>query len=195
MIRLFTALCKSIFEIIVDADIFQEKTNGFRHYDKACPNCGATGKLSPCGKYSRWLMSYTNGHITSKLIQPLRFACTSCGKTHALLPDILIPYSSYGLRFKLNLLIAYFERKNTVVQICENFNIAVSTLYEWKKLMQTHKELLLGVLISQKEPALAFLRGLFESSCLSELLKSFFNTHSFSFMQSQPISTTRSHSP
>ena len=115
--------------------------------------------------------------------------------THALLPDILIPYSPYSLRFKLAVLTAYFERDATVAAICERFGIAVSTLYSWKKRLLEHKVLLLGMLESRKESGIIFLRNLSGAACLSDTLRSFFRRHVFSFMQGQPAKATRSPPP
>jgi transposase-like protein len=203
MIRLFAALCKTLAENIYDDEtIFQEATDGFRHHGEKCPLCGASGKLTGNGKYSRILVSLAGGRPADHRVSPRRFVCASCGSTHALLPDILIPYSPYSLRFKLTVLAAYFEKMEaaedkgaketpTVMDICERFGIAISTLYEWKKRLLEHKECLLGVLASQKTPALAFLRGLFGSGRLPDALRGFFRRHGFSFMQARSPMATR----
>jgi transposase-like protein/ribosomal protein S27AE len=195
MIRLFIGLCKAFYESLSDEAIFLEATGGFRPFDQKCPRCGAAGKLSPYGSYFRGLVSLAGEEIDDRRVSPLRFKCGSCGATHALLPDILIPYSPYSLRFKLSVLIAYFERDTTVAAVCERFGIAVSTLYEWKKLLLEHKDLMLGVLASRKTDALAFLRGLFESSRLSSRIRDFFRRHAVSFLQNQSMATTRSIPP
>jgi len=195
MIRFFTALCKSVFENLTDVDIFKDATDGFCHYDEKCPNCGASGKLFPYGSYSRNLVSYDDGETIEFHVSPRRFECASCGVTHALLPDILIPSSPYSLRFKLAVLIAYFERNTTVVAVCERFGIAVSTLYSWKELLLEHKELLFGMLANLEESAIAFIQNLFEVSCFSDRLRSFFCRHAFSFMQRNPTTVTRSPPP
>ena len=177
MIRLFTALIKTILEYITDENLFQDTTNGFSHYDKSCPKCGAKGNLSSYGNYSRWLVFLKNKSIFSQRVRPLRFECASCGATHALLPDVIVPYSPYSLRFKLSALIAYYERDCTVVEICERFCIAVSTIYEWKKLFLSHKELV------------------YDASCnLSERLRDFFHRNAFSFLQGA-YATSRSAPP
>jgi len=195
MIRLFTALCKSILEILTDEDIFLLANEDYRHGREACPCCGAVGQLYSYGDYSRDLTYLKAGKVTYSRINPLRFICGSCGATHAMLPDIVIPYGRYSLGIVLAALIAYFERATTVVKICENFGIAVSTIYEWKKRMLSHKELMLGLLISRKTPALAFLRGLIGSNSLSESLSRFFRKYGFSFMQNKSILTSRSRPP
>jgi len=196
MIRLFTTLCKSVLEKLSDNDIFQEATDGFSYHDKQCPGCGATGKLSPHGCYYRNLISpdgdfKPDKQATAKVIEysicPLRFKCESCGATHALLPDILIPYSAYSLRFMLTVLVAYFERSKTVTvtAVCTHYGIAISTLYAWKHRLLEHKDLLLGMLASLKEPAHTFIRGLFTSLRISEQLNDFFHRYSFSFLQNR----------
>jgi len=195
MIRLFTALCKSLFDSLTDETIFLKATEDFSHHASECPNCAAIGKLVPYGKYSRSLTSYEDGSIKDRRICPFQLKCKSCKKTHAILPDILIPYSPYSLRFMLTVLIAYFERETTVVAICEHFCIAVSTLYAWKQCLLEHKELMIGVLLSKKEPALAFLKGLFESMALSDRIQDFFQRYAFSFLQHQSIMKTCSRPP
>jgi ribosomal protein S27AE len=192
MIRVFTALCKSILEKLTDVTIFNNATDAFNHYDEKCPKCGASGKLSPYGSYFRNLASYKDGMTIESRIAPHRFECTSCGTTHALLPDIVIPYSPYSLRFKLTVLIAYFERNTTVAAICLHFGIAISTLYSWKKCLFEHKDLLLGILESHKEPAITLLQNLLGAVNLSESLRNFFLRYSFSFMQRTFAPATRS---
>ena len=183
MIRHFSALCKTIFDNFSDEAIFNNAKEGFHYYDEKCPNCGAYEKLSPYGGYFRNLVSYKDGMIVESRVSPPRFECNSCGTTHALLPDILIPYSPYSLRFMLTVLTAYFERNTTVAAVCERFGIAISTLYSWKERLLEHKELIIGMLESIKESALAFLRSLTGAACISDHLRSFFHRHAFSFMQ------------
>jgi len=184
-----------MLDSLTDKEIFQKTTDGFKHYDQPCPKCGATGSLSRYGSYHRWLVYRAGEKIASELAQPLRFECKSCGTTHALLPDILTPYSPYSLRFKIIALIGYLERETTVAMACEGLGIAISTLYEWKKLLLSHKGLMLGALVSQKTPALAFLQGLLPSGCLSGRLQNFFRKYAFSFMQKQPATATQIHPP
>jgi transposase-like protein len=195
MIRLFSALCKATLEHLSDDAIFNDSTASFRHYAERCPACGSVGKLSTYGDYSRGLVSVENRKVVDSRIQPLRFTCSSCNITHALLSGNLIPYSPYSLRFMLTVLIAYFERTTSIVALCAHFGIAVSTLYAWKHRLLEHKELLLGALASQRESALNFLRGLLASDRIAAQLGDFFGRFGFSFMQNRPQSTTRCHPP
>jgi transposase-like protein len=198
MIRLFTALCKSFLEYLSEDHIYQvyqEAADGYIHHGNECPRCGAVGKLGLYGGYLRWLISRYKGKTVGRPIWIRRFECGSCSATHALLPDILIPNSPYSLQFKLTVLIAYCERECTVVEICEDFHIAVSTLYEWLKVLASHKELMIGVLLNKRTSALAFLRNLIDCDDLSDILSQFFRKYGFSFMQRMPAAATLSNPP
>jgi len=195
MIRLFTALCKTLLGYLDDEQIVKESTDTYIHHGKACPGCGARGQLAQYGGYFRWLISRRKRKNVEAHIWICRFECQSCGATHALLPDILTPHSIYSLHFKLTVLIAYFERDCTVAYICGTFDIAVSTLYVWKELLASHRELMVGVLLSRKTPALDFLRGLAGSGNLSDGLRRFFDLYGFSFMQNRSVPATQSVPP
>jgi len=195
MIRLFEALCKAYFRELTERQKFQRATDEFSHLKEACPKCGAKGKLSEHGDYGRYLVSFEDGEITVSLVSPDRFRCASCGSTHALLPDIIIPYGRYSLLFVLAVLIAYFERAATVANICEHFCIAVSTIYEWRERIALHKELMLGALISQKQGMHAYILGLLDSHDLSNILRRFFRKYGFSFMQGRSIPASRNRPP
>jgi hypothetical protein len=124
-----------------------------------------------------------------------RFRCESCNATHALLPDILTPYSPYSLHFKLTVLMAYFERDRTVEELCNEFEIAISTLYAWIKRLASHKQLMIGVLLDRKVSALGFIHGLIGSTDLSGTLDRFFRKYGFSFMQGTTAVATISNPP
>jgi len=195
MIRLFKSLCKSVLEKLSDEAIFQEATDGFNYHNERCPGCGATGTLRPYGDYYRNLVSHDGEKIIESRVNPLRFECVSCNTTHALLPDILIPYSPYSLRFMLTVLVAYYERSMTIEALCAHYGVAVSTLYAWKCRLLEHKDLLLGMLASLKEPVQVFLQGLLASIQLSDQLSDFFRRYGFSFLQNRSTVATRSRSP
>lgn len=195
MIRVFKNLCKAVLKSITDEAIFWNVTYSFRFHDKKCPRCGAYGKLYPYGDYPRFFVFLRDGKTVSRRIRPFRFKCASCKATHALLPYIIIPYSPYSLGFILTVLVAYFERETTVAEICGRFGIAVSTLYAFKKRLAAHKQLLIGIFLSMKKPALAFLRGIISSESISAILGKFFRRYSFSFLQNRTDAVVQSIPP
>ena len=109
-----------------------------------------------------------------------RVMCASCGCTHALLYDVLIPYGSYSLRFILYVLRAYLNRNGTVAALCGRFSIAVSTLYAWIDLFNEHANLWLTVLERISRVSLQVL-DFFEN--IDTLPFSFFRRYGFSFLQ------------
>lgn len=195
MIRLITALCKRLIEELDEAQINQDTIDKYIHHGKECPHCGSVGTLESYGGYSRSLTFRRKGKTVDSIVWIRRFECSSCGETHALLPDILTPYSIYSLRFKLLVITAYFERGCSVAALCESFDIAVSTLYEWKKLLIYHKDLMIGVLKSKKTSSLEFLHSLIYSEGLSDILHRFFSKYRFSFMQGASSSAAQSVPP
>jgi hypothetical protein len=175
-----------------DNEIFQASTDEYNPFGDKCPNCGARGILNSYGNYTRYLVSPVNGRQNTDRIKPLRFKCPGCRTTHALLPEILVPYSPYSLRFILTVLIAYFERETPVAEVCKHYCIAISTLYRWKHRLEAQKQLILGVLIDKRESASKFIHKLLgEPDKLSFTLETFFGRYGFSFMQRAAAAATR----
>ena len=120
--------------------------------DEACPWCGSKGNCVSHGSYMRSMADFTYGKTVYGEICVLRLCCTSCGHTHAILPDVIIPYSVYGLFFILRVLAEYFLPRHTVEKLCARFGISVSMLYRWRDLFLSHKQEWLGMLVSAETP-------------------------------------------
>ncbi|MCL1810442.1 MAG: helix-turn-helix domain containing protein [Clostridiales bacterium] len=130
------------------------------------------------------MITYSNGAVAHR-VRVERCICSSCGSTHAIMPGMLIPFGSYSLFFVLAVLRAYFSRSlsgETVAQICSKHQIAVSTLYDWKKCFASHKSLWLGAARSLAALDLEFLA---EARTCPGLLSGFFLRFGFSFMQNR----------
>jgi len=189
-----TKICKELMKKITkkiqsDAEASKAAAAEYKYIEGACPNCGAVGQMKPYGSYGRKVVTYINGKVEDEEVQNRRFKCQSCTKTHALVPDVLVPYSPYSLCFKLSVLLAYFERTMPVVDICNHFGIVKSTLYEWKAQFIEHKELLVGKLASQKTTGLAFIREYLESAEWPSPLQRFHEKYGFSFLQGKRSAT------
>lgn len=195
MIRFFYGICKTLLAKISDFEIYMNAVNDFSYYSERCPRCGAGGKLFQHDNYIRNLVFFIESNIIVNSINTQRYKCHSCKSTHALLPEIIVPHSSYSIRFKLTVLSVYFKGDMTIKAICERFEIAISTLYDWKERFLEHKDLQLGVLTSGKKPALDFLIELLESDDITESLRSFFLRYTFSFLQGRSVPAARSQSP
>ncbi len=113
--------------------------------------------------------------------------CRSCGHTHALLPDFIIPYAQYGLFFILRILGEHFIKPLPVGSLCARFSVTVSMFYRWKKLFLLHKKLWLGILTDAETHAAGFLKHLASAGSYSDVFASPFRLAAgFSFLQSHP---------
>lgn len=185
MIREFTVFCKLSLISLSTLQIFEQFLDSFRIEECVCPTCGAKHACCFHGYYERALISCESGKPIHNYVNVLRVICASCGHTHAILPEILIPYGSYSILFILTVLRDYYTRSGNVQQLCHKYQIAVSTLYLWKRLFNKHKALWLGVLEDTAIPASDFLDFLMDFSVrgLSQGLKIFFLSNNFSFLQ------------
>jgi len=83
--------------IIVKLSIFiqsiiKNKQVFYRQVVYGCPNCKFEGKLYSHGSYERNVITEED----SFRITIFRVKCPICGKTHALIPDFLIPYFQHS---------------------------------------------------------------------------------------------------
>ncbi|XCP84078.1 DUF6431 domain-containing protein [Roseburia hominis] len=157
--------------------------DGFRPELQTCPCCGAKGACSVHAYYERSLADFVGGKPVWHSLCILRLVC-SCGHTHAILPDFIIPYSSYGLFFILRVLAEYFLRLASVEKICARFCINQNQLYHWLSLFKKQKEEWLGLLSSRESSGLSFLKGLFRMPAYSGFASGFVRRFSVSFLQS-----------
>ena len=111
-----------------------------------------------------------------------RYKCSSCGHTHAILPESIIPYQSYSFLFIIAVMRDYYTRILTVVNICDKYNISTSTLYSWKELFLRHKKLWLGLLEDAYTSSLDFLDSFYDASFQYDL-QEFFQIMRISFLQ------------
>lgn len=146
MIRVKTILGKIFSLKTSDRQLFSSALQAFSPSRAVCPQCGAIGCCNFHDSYTRWLISIENGKRSDMLVSIPRVMCASCERTHAILPDVLIPYGSYTLRFILVILNSYLARTSTVQELCSSWGIAVSTLYGWVNLFQEQASVWLGAI-------------------------------------------------
>ena len=189
MIRYFVNIFKHNRNNYSEIELFFRAMKSFRYHKARCTSCGAIGHLSAHDFYERDLIIYSHGiHIHKIKIQ--RYICESCGHSHAIIPDMLIPYASYSLGCILAALRSYIFRSlcnHTVSDVCDRYQIAVSTLYSWKKRFLSHKSLWLG---AAANIAVADADFLPEYPFCTELLSGFFRRFGFSFMQNHLASNS-----
>lgn len=157
--------------------------DGFRPELQSCPSCGAKVSCSIHAYYDRSLIDFIGGKPVRHSLCVLRLVC-SCGHTHAILPDFIIPYSTYGLFFILRVLAEYFLRPASVERLCERFLITQKQLYHWLALFKRQKEEWMGILSSTETSGLFFLKSLFRMSSYSVFAAGFVRRFAVSFLQS-----------
>lgn len=156
----------------------------FKPEMEVCPICKSKGNCHLHGYYTRGVSDFIYGIVRDLSITITRVICTSCGDTHAVLPDMIIPYKGYSVFFILRVLAEYFARIMTVEKLCARFCIAHATLYRWIKLFKQHKEIFLGILASSQVSPKSFLKHICRDQNYSDFSSSFFRIANFSFMQS-----------
>ncbi len=87
-----------------------------------CPRCGCPGNFTGHGSYRRHLV--TVGSTVVLTVRRVR--CASCGATHAVLPDGVVPYRAYSEGFAVAVLAAWASGKSNA-QVRNEFGISEST--------------------------------------------------------------------
>ena len=185
MIRKFSLFCKLIRIKTSSDSLFSSFMESYSHSLQECPSCHSKGNFIPHGSYWRNIIDFTNGKTTYHKISVRRFKCQSCGHTHAILPDIIVPYAQYSLFFLLRVLGEYFLHLKTVSEICHIYAITPSMLYRWKALFLCHRADWLPLLQRLETSSFSFLIQLcFQDDFSSNFSLPFFKKTGISFLQS-----------
>jgi AraC-like DNA-binding protein len=194
MIRRFHSLGKINFNNSSDFCSFTNSMASFRPEKQRCPHCKSNGNCIQHASYERSLVSFEGGKVVFRRLLIIRVICTSCRHTHAILPDVIIPYGSYSLSFILQLMKEYYFHHLTVEKLCDRFCISISTFYRLKHIYLSHRLLWLGITTAANEDVSDFLLFLIVQDCISDFLSEFHQLTAFSFLQ-QKHRAARSHLP
>lgn len=129
-----------------DPKIAKEAIKNYNPCSHACERCrNRVWFIVQVGVYVRNIVYPCNGRPVCDTIEIPLMLCRNCGSSkdsrkfdspdywHAIIPTNLIPFTPYSLAFVLTVLDAYANRTCTVAELCAHWQIAVSTLYAWKK--------------------------------------------------------------
>lgn len=163
-------------------DVFNETIEGFREEEEVCPTCGRKGDCKVFASYKRYLIDFESGKPQVREIEIPRVIC-SCGSSHAILPDPIIPYNQYSLFYILVVLAVYSCHILTVGHICELYAISPSMLYRWKKIYLDQRQDWQGLLKSTTTDIRHSLLALCRRDPHSAFSIFFIQTTSFSFLQ------------
>ena len=150
---------------------------------ETCPICGSTGNCHIHDYYGRSIIDFRSGAQEKSDLCVLRVFCDSCNHAHAILPDVIIPYSSYSLFFVLRILGEYFAGFYTIEQLCERYRISQNQLFKWVALFKAHKQEWLGLLADAEISDLSFLKNLASAGSYSSFSMEFIRCSSCSFLQ------------
>lgn len=185
MLRAFTLLCKLNSYKLSDKVLFDVTLAHLDLVHQTCPCCGSSTNHKIYSSYERNMISISNGSRKNYTVTIPRIKC-HCGHTHAILPDVLIPYGSYSLRFILLVLCEYLNRRCSVEDLCYKYEIVKSTLYSWIHLFIDHHNLLAGILNSIDKLCLSAIDWVYSFTSLS---LEFFSSFHFSFLQPHHVTT------
>lgn len=143
MIRALAILCKLNSIKLSDKQLFDVCLFHLDIIHQTCPCCGSSSNHSIYSSYKRTMITFCGGHRENLEVTIPRIKC-NCGHTHAIIPDVLIPYGSYSLRFILVVLFKYLVRSCSINELCDKYQISKSTLYEWIHLFINHFNLWAG---------------------------------------------------
>lgn len=185
MIRAFTLLCKLNSYKLSDKVLFDISMAHLDLVHQTCPCCGSASNHRIYSVYDRCMITFDHGARKDYIVSIPRIKC-NCGHTHAVLPDVLIPYGSYSLRFILLVLSEYLTKRLTVEDLCLKYQIVKSTLYAWKHLFLEHYNLLSGLLASIDSLCSEAIDRINSYNSLTQV---FYNRFKFSFLQSHHLAT------
>ena len=182
MIRLNALDCKLKNTILSVRDLFRQSLEQSPLFLLVCPYCGAKGTCNKRGSYERSLVTFPDGKPQVVRLRIPRVQCT-CGKSHALLPDFIVPYLSYSLPMILRILSDFFTRRLTIRGICEKYLVSPPLIYRFKKRFLIHKKQWLGILRDMELSTISFMEELLTSS-YDRFHDAFLRLTTYSFLQS-----------
>lgn len=183
MIRKNALFCKIIRIKTSSKFIFDSYMALFQPRLETCPICGSTGNCHIHDYYNRSIIDFSAGRQVKSSLCILRVFCDSCQHAHAVLPDMIIPYSTFSLFFVLRILGEYFAGLYTIEQLCERYDISRNQLFKWLGLWKTHKQEWLGLLADAGTANLSFLNMLVASDDYSSFSMMFIRKLACSFLQ------------
>lgn len=141
-------------------------------------SCGRSGCLSIHGYYNRSL-KLSSGLL---LLRICRVICSSCGRTHALLPSTIVPYSQISLPEQVALITFYENQQkpdpvmamNPLIDESNYRYILSKYLLYWKQRLLAERIILFNHLLLSSKCILMFSMQFMQIKCTPNIL--FMNT-------------------
>jgi hypothetical protein len=94
-----------------------------------CPSCGSYHCFSRHSTYLRNITTFNKNILSNEKIDILRIICSSCKKTHAILPNDVVPYCIYSYLTIMRILTEHFIDKERVLSLVNKYNISFQIIY------------------------------------------------------------------
>lgn len=119
-----------------------EKINRKSEILEKLNEANVTGFICPCcknkefvyyGSYKRYLKIEQNGKIEEFEVKIKRIKCKSCNKTHAVIPDFIIPYKLCTLKLINKVIYLKISNEKTNKEIEEEYEVSRQLIRKWIK--------------------------------------------------------------
>lgn len=122
--------CKKIKNnLILTQDYIQDLMPSCEDITCKCPNCKAKNCFSFHGSYMRNISFVYEKKIYDFHVCVTRVICNSCGSTHALLPDFIVPYKIFSRDSILRIVACACS--SSVTKTAESFNTSWELIYSF----------------------------------------------------------------
>ena len=137
---------------------YDEILDGLGFHRLFCPCCGRAGGLTRHGRYGRGIK--IKGELIKLRI--VRVKCENCGKTHALLPSYIVPYTRILLEEQLEIVRQSEGERNYTAVMNANALIDESNVRSViRRYRRSWKERLISFGLSIREEAEALVKSCF----------------------------------
>ncbi len=197
MIQLFLAVCQCHKEQKkVDMyNLYQEILQKAASNKLKCPNGCRNCTFHKDGSYQRQLICYQENETLVHEITVRCMECKECGKTHAILPSIVLPHSPFSIPYVIELVYFYLKQHySSVEEMCLAYDVSVTTFYRllcrfkrdevyMLKIMQRYLQQLGKCIVSSSDVSylVRLLRGI-SLIVLDELLESYYQQYHFGYL-------------
>jgi hypothetical protein len=108
----------------------EEILNNYDVFEYICPSCGAKHSFIRHATYERNVSFIDKDNsVKETRITVLRLLCKSCKRTHAILPNDIIPYCIYSFSYIIHVLTERFVACKNITDICGELGISFQILY------------------------------------------------------------------
>lgn len=162
-----------------------------------CPN-GCKGRtFHKDGTYQRKLVCFENNEVVIHEISVACVECKECGRTHAVLPSIVICHSQFSIQFAVQLIQAYLVgRYRSVNEMCKVYDVSVATFYrllhgfkrDWRRMLKLVQKYTGEVGKEIDREIMKFVEYSYVD--MDDILRKFYDRYYYGFLCSDEVNST-----